>query len=202
MLKAAKNMTPDKLALHAAGRLKSMTDAEWSAFVVRLQRLCRGSLVVAVLFVGLQTAGAPFWKSIGVAALTLTLYQINVGARRMEQLCIFVFALLAVYWLDLVPLQRWATGAFSAIDRQLNQGGQIGGISTYAGNYEMAQTIILIWLTLLTTSLAIFAWVIYSYKTCKLCDNLGFVIQDGVTKPCPECGVMAPPLADSRDHGL
>jgi hypothetical protein len=109
-------MTFDRSIIRVATWLSSMSDEQWSAFV---RRLAKGLFVASILFVGLQVAGANFWKSSLVAALAFLMHRIGIGAGRIEQLTAVVFALIAIEWLDLLPLRRWIAGAMIAIDRTL-----------------------------------------------------------------------------------
>jgi hypothetical protein len=57
----------------------------------------------------------------------------------------------------------------------------------------MFETIILIWLSLLTAPFLLLACLLARPHSliCPLCENVGVVEQDGSLKPCPECSLRS-----------
>jgi hypothetical protein len=97
-------------------------DAEWDARIAMFERMSspRALFVVLTDFISLQIFGASAWKSFVVCLALYVFIRLPLGRRVIESLTLIVFLSAAIYWLDVVPIEKWAHLGAARIDSLLS----------------------------------------------------------------------------------
>jgi hypothetical protein len=91
-------------------------DADIDWLVLQLRKGARASIIGAMYFASCIIFGVPLWKACVVALAIICLQAMHLGARHVQQFGLLAFMIAGIYWVDIVPLQKWAHMAGAKIE--------------------------------------------------------------------------------------
>jgi hypothetical protein len=87
--------------------------------VITLIRLRHAAVIAALYFAGFMIFGVPQWKAWLACAALILMQMMSFGIGRIRRVGIAFILVAGIYWIEILPLQKWSQIAGAKIDEAI-----------------------------------------------------------------------------------